>query len=290
MFREDIPMPYLLVFLKMVKEMGKVSWDIKTEGNMKEIGKTIWDMEEALKDIQMVILTMGSSNLVRLMVKVSIHGKMVKFMMENGMVDWNTVMEFGKVFMVILILENGEFLKLKDMVFIHGKMGIDMKANGNIAWNMAKVQTFLTMEMFILENIRMESLMVKVSILGEMVKFMWVNLKMVLNMGKENGDLQKDNSVINMKETMWVIRSMDLEYFNGQVETVIKANTKMMRETVLVRWNGLMVVHIKETGLEEFNMVKVKWYFQTDQSKMVTLSSMFIKVAWSLNHNQRKVV
>jgi hypothetical protein len=44
-------------------------------------------MEEVLKDIQTVILTMGSSNSVRLMVKVSIHGKMVKFMMENGMVD-----------------------------------------------------------------------------------------------------------------------------------------------------------------------------------------------------------
>ena len=70
---------------------------------------------------------------------------------------------------------------------------------------------------------------------GETVRFMLESLEMVLNMVKENGDLEKDLNVINMRETTLVIKSMALVFSNGQVETAIRANTKMMKGTDLGR-------------------------------------------------------
>jgi len=54
-------------------------------------------------------------------------------------------------------------------------------------------------------------------------------------MAKENGDLEKDLNVINMKGTTLVTKSMALVFSNGLAETAIRANTKMMRGTDLER-------------------------------------------------------
>ena len=91
------------------------------------------------------------------------------------------------------------------------------------------------MEMSTQGNIRMESQTEKDNTLGETVKFMLESLEMVSNMVKENGDLVKDLNVINMRETTLVIKSMALVFSNGQVETAIRANTKMMKGTDLER-------------------------------------------------------
>jgi hypothetical protein len=53
---------------------------------------------------------------------------------------------------------------------------------------------------------------------------------MALSMGKENGSLQRALNVTNMKEITVKTKSMGLAYFNGQVVTYTKENTKMMRE------------------------------------------------------------
>ena len=84
-------------------------------------------------------------------------------------------------------------------------------------------------------NIRMESQTEKDNTHGETVKFMLESLGMVSNMVKENGDLEKDLNVINMRETTLVTKSMALVFSNGQVETAIRANTKMMKGTDLER-------------------------------------------------------
>ena len=84
-------------------------------------------------------------------------------------------------------------------------------------------------------NIRMESQTEKDNTLGETVKFMLESLEMVSNMVKENGDLVKDLNVINMRGTTLVTKSMALVFSNGQVETAIRANTKMMKGTDLGR-------------------------------------------------------
>ena len=67
---------------------------------------------------------------------------------------------------------------------------------------MAKEQIFLLMEMSIWENIKKESLMGRDSIHGEMDKFILESLKMDLNMVRVNGKVEKDHSVIHMKEIM----------------------------------------------------------------------------------------
>ena len=70
---------------------------------------------------------------------------------------------------------------------------------------------------------------------GKMEIFIVETLRKDLNMAKENGDLEKDLNVINMRETTLVIKSMALVFSNGQVETAIRANTKMMKGTDLER-------------------------------------------------------
>jgi hypothetical protein len=54
---------------------------------------------------------------------------------------------------------------------------------------------------------------------------------MVLSMEKENGSLQRGLNATNMKEITVKTKSMGLAYFNGQVVTFTKENTKMTRET-----------------------------------------------------------
>ena len=115
--------------------------------------------------------------------------------------------------------------------------------------------------MFTQESTKRGSQMGRVSTVGEMAKFMLVNSSKEWNMEKGNGEVGKGLSVINMKETIWMIRNMDLESSNGPVVIVTKVNTKMMREMDMERWNGQMGVSIRETGSEGFSMVMEKCCF-----------------------------
>lgn len=56
---------------------------------------------------------------------------------------------------------------------------------------------------------------------------------MALNMAKENGKVEEDLNAINMKVTIKMIKNMDSVFFNGPVVTVIKENTKKMKEMVM---------------------------------------------------------
>jgi hypothetical protein len=139
------------------------------------------------------------------------------------------VMEYGKVFMEIHILESGDIQKLKDMVYILGKMETDMKGSGKYVLSMVKGQIYLTMEMCTQESTRMVSQMEKDNIHGETVKYMLENSEMVSSTEKENGDLERDLNVINMKETILMIKSMGLVFSSGQVGTATRENIRMMR-------------------------------------------------------------
>ena len=135
-------------------------------------------MEEALRDILMVIIIMGISRMEKLMGKVFTHGQMGKFMRENGIKASSMAMEFGKGFLVILTLENGVGLRLRVMEFTIGNQVTDMRENGNNVLNMDPEQIYLLMEMYILVNTKKANLMVKGSIHGRMAKFILESLKL----------------------------------------------------------------------------------------------------------------
>ena len=55
-------------------------------------------------------------------------------------------------------------------------------------------------------------------------------------MGRENGKILKIlNNVINMRVIIHLIKSMELECFNGQVEMFTKVSTKRMSEMGMER-------------------------------------------------------
>jgi hypothetical protein len=131
---------------------------------------------------------------------------------------------------------NGNILKLKGMGFISGKTVIDMKESGNSVLNMVMGQTLSGMEIAIKENLKKEKQTAKVNTLGQMVQYMWVNSGMALSMEKADGNQQERlTTLINMKESILLIRSMDSVYSSGLVVTFIKGNILRMRGMAQVR-------------------------------------------------------
>lgn len=96
-------------------------------------------------------------------------------------------------------------------------------------------------------------------------------------MEKANGEVVKGHNVILMRETIPLIRSTVTEFLIGLVEIYTKENTKKMKEMDMEKCVGLMEVCIKGTGLEEFSMELVKWFFQEEMSKKEPLNLMFLK-------------
>jgi hypothetical protein len=58
----------------------------------------------------------------------------------------------------------------------------------------------------------------------------------------------KEDLQMNIMENISMIKSVVMENFVGQVVTLIKGVTKMMREMVMEKWSGLIVVNILESG------------------------------------------
>ena len=77
------------------------------------------------------------------------------------------------------------------------------------------------------------SLKEKANIHGKMALFIQENLRTDLNMGKENGKVGKGLIAITMKVIIVMIKSQDMEYFNGQAGIFIKENIRMMKEMAM---------------------------------------------------------
>jgi hypothetical protein len=200
---------------------------------MKVIGKMILDMVRDLNAIQTETLITVTLRWERLMGKVFILGAMVKYTMVNGIKDSSMVMESGEGCTMIHILENGDSLRQRVMVYIPGKTVIDMKANGNIASSMDKEQIFLLMVISTLENIKMESQRVKDNIPGRMAHSILVNSRTDSSMVRADGRVVKVLNAINMKETMFQIRKLAMEFLHGRVEIFIKENIRKMKEMAM---------------------------------------------------------
>ena len=121
------------------------------------------------------------------------------------------------------------------MEYINGKVGIGMKESGNNASNMEMEQIYLLTEILIKEISEKEKLTVKDNTLGRMDLYMLESSEMVSKVEKEGGN-QAEKSLIltNMKEIIWLIKSMALVFSSGLVETLTRASTLRMRgmETV----------------------------------------------------------
>ena len=99
-------------------------------GNTKEPGHQTLEKAKPLKGIQIIILTMVSSELERLMARVFTLGLMARCMMVSGFKAESRAMVFGEASIMIIILENGFSLKHMGMEFIIGQMAIGMRGNG----------------------------------------------------------------------------------------------------------------------------------------------------------------
>lgn len=76
---------------------------------------------------------------------------------------------------------------------------------------------------------------------------------------------------------MLLIRNMDSVYLSGLVVTYIRVNISRMRDMAQVRWAGLMVLNILESGGTEYSMVMEKWSCQMELSKKATLNVTSIR-------------
>jgi hypothetical protein len=124
---------------------------------------------------------------------------------------------------------------------------------------MVKALIYLLMGIHILDNINMASLTGSVNINGKMVVYMLVNLEMGKNMEKANGrNKQIRLTVTHMKVSIFKIRKTVMVYFNGKVVIYTKEIIKMMKEMDMEKCTGQMAQSIKDNGSRAFNMEKVK--------------------------------
>ena len=138
--------------------------------------------------------------------------------------------EFGREYKAIVILDNGKIAKLKATESIHGLMEIDTKENGRNAWDMDKVQISFQMETFISANMKMENRKVTANINGKMEIHTLVISNTEWNMEKADGRRNQvilwmkimnqwiKMFIINMTVIMNLIKSMDMENSNGNLE------------------------------------------------------------------------
>ena len=197
---------------------------------MKVHGKQIREMVEDLNYSQMGINIKVNMRMAKLMEKEHTHGEIMKYMMENGKVDKKMDTEFGREYKAIVILDNGKVAKLKATEFIHGLMEIDTKENGRNAWDMDKVQISFQMETFISANMKMENRKVTANINGKMEIHTLVISNTEWNMEKADGRRNQvilwmkimnqwiKMFIINMTVIMNLIKSMDMENSNGNLE------------------------------------------------------------------------
>lgn len=175
----------------MKNVMVKVLWSTVLVGNMKEVGLQTSGKAKDLRDIQIIILIMASSELEKPMARVFTLGLMVRCMMGSGFKAVSRAMVFGEVSIMIIILANGFSLKHMDMEFIIGQMVIDMKVNGEWVWNMELVLMIFRMETSIRVSMQMENRMEKDSINGFLVKFILENFFWERDKAKVNGGVIK---------------------------------------------------------------------------------------------------
>jgi hypothetical protein len=219
------------------------------EDNMRGTGNMISEMGKALKDIPMVIVTLGSSNLEELTEKECILGVMERFMMVSGIKVWNRVTVFGEVLKMIHTSESGRILKLMDMVFIHGPTGIDMKDNGICASSMVKAQTHSLMVTAIMANTRMENLMAKENIPGPKVNNMSANSNREKNKVTDVGSLRRTKLIaISMKVSIWMTLSMEKESILGQAVISIRVSIMRMSAMEMAKCSGPIAVCMKVNG------------------------------------------
>jgi hypothetical protein len=69
---------------------------------------------------------------------------------------------------------------------------------------------------------------------------------------------------------------VEKEYLHGHQGIVIKGNIKMMNETAMEKWSGLMAAIMWESGLKGFSMDMGKWYSLMKASKKVILKIISI--------------
>ena len=95
----------------------------------------------------------------------------------------------------------------------------------------------------------------KVNINGVQVKDMLVNFTKDSSMARANGKVQgKPLAPMFMKETICMIRSMEKVSSHGQVATFTREIIMRTKGMAMVKCSGLMVVCMKENGLEVSSM------------------------------------
>ena len=138
---------------------------------------------------------------------------------------------------------------------------------------MAKEFKDFQMEIFIKETILMENLVGLESITGRMEAILkelfQMGWEMVVDSGKE-----VQESVINMKVNIQMIKSLDMAYLLGVLVTFIKETMKMMLETGMEKCFGMMAAIIKENGQMELNMDKESFMSQVKELKEECLKTI----------------
>ena len=80
----------------MVNEVDWELWSTILEESTKDTGRMILEMDEAMKNIQMIISIQDNLRMVKLMVMESTNGEKKKSMMVNGKREWGMEKVFGK--------------------------------------------------------------------------------------------------------------------------------------------------------------------------------------------------
>jgi hypothetical protein len=196
------------------------------------------------------------------MVMVDYYGKMDNIMKANGIIIKKKGVGHGALQKETATSANGKIIKQMDLGFIFGVMEIDMKAVFLIASNMDLDIKKMDKVMSIKDIFREDKKMDMESTTGLMVAIIAVILKMVKNKAKESGDQVlkasttkaitkkgKDKATacmygqmeLSTKDNIMTISNKAMEKSIGQMDSITKANGKMIYSMVRLKYSILIL-------------------------------------------------
>ena len=115
----------------------------------------------------------------------------------------------------------------------------------------------LTMEIFTRGFMWMANLVVLESTIGQMAviskEISKMDSEMDMGCGREGLAI-----VISTRDSILTIKSQDMAFLHGQVETFTKETMEMIVEMAMVKCTGMMEASIRDSGKMEYNMEKEK--------------------------------
>ena len=199
---------------------------------MKDTGRIISSMVKVMKSFRTELLILEPIATENQKDMALTLGKMDKLIKDSGLMARSMAQAFGGVQMETLTSVNGNQGRQMATVCTLGLMEIDMKANFKTALNMVRESNILRMAIHTKECTKMVNLRVMGNTIGQWEVFSKETSRTVFEMGREYGSVHLE-TVINMKESIRMIKSKALEFLYGKMVIFTKEPLSMISKRAM---------------------------------------------------------